>query len=395
MSRWSVTTLGEVATVVAGSTPKTSVDEYWNGEYNWVTPAELNDTTFVINETERKITEKAIKDTSLKPLPIGTVLLSSRAPIGKVSITGVKMYCNQGFKNLVCSEKLFNKYLFWFLKGKTEFLNSLGRGATFKEVSKTIVEKIIIPLPPFETQKQIAKTLDTAADLLAMRKQQLAELDNLIKATFYDMFGDPVRNEKGWTLKKLPQLVAKSKNSLKRGPFGGALKKEIFVNEGYLVYEQNHALNNDYSFKRYFIDQKTFNELKDFEVKAGDILISCSGVYLGKLSIVPKDALSGIINQALLKVTLNNNEMNQVFFVYVFSNPTFKNKYITSNRGSGIPNLPPMPVMKNIDFITPPIFLQNQFAEIVAKIEEQKALVQKAIDETQYLFYSLMERHFE
>jgi len=87
--------------------------------------------------------------------------------------------------------------------------------------------------------------------------------------------------------------------------------------------------------------------------------------------------------------------MNTVFFVNVFSNPIFKHKNITSNRGSGIPNLPPMSVMKNIDFISPPITLQNRFAQIVTKIEEQKALVKKAIDETQVLFDSLMSEYFE
>ena len=249
-------------------------------------------------------------------------------------------------------------------------------------------------MPPLEVQQKIAQTLDAAAELLALRKRQLAELDNLIKSVFYEMFGDPVTNEKKWGIKTLDQLSAKTKNSLKRGPFGGSLKKEIFVNDGYLVYEQFHALNNDYSFRRYFIDEETFEQLKDFEVKPGDVLISCSGVYLGKLSVVPKDALPGVINQALLKVTLNENEMNQQFFVSVFSDPSFKNKHIISNRGSGIPNLPPMTVMKKIGFITPPLSLQNQFAAIVTKIEEQKALVQKAIDESQYLFDSLMNEYF-
>lgn len=274
-------------------------------------------------------------------------------------------------------------------------VSKLISGTTRAKLNQSAVRKMVIPLPPIEVQKQIAKTLDVALKLLALRKKQLAELDNLIKATFYNMFGDPVLNDKGWSLKPLSQLVAKTRNSLKRGPFGGALKKEIFVNEGYLVYEQYHALNNDYSFKRYFIDQSTFNKLKEFEVKSGDILISCSGVYLGKLSIVPTGGLPGIINQALLKVTLDENEMNPIFFVNVFSNSAFRNKYIASNRGSGIPNMPPMSSMKNIDFITPSIQIQNKFAQIVTKIDEQKALVQKAIDESQYLFDSLMSQYFE
>ena len=210
--------LGDVATVVSGSTPKTSVKEYWDGEFCWVTPAEIEDTDVVISDTVRKITAKAIADTGLTQLPKGTVLLSSRAPIGKVAITGVEMYCNQGFKNLICSERIYNKFLFWFLKGRTEYLNSLGRGATFKEISKRIVEDIYVPLPPLEIQRKIAKTLDTVSEILAMRKQQLAELDNLIKSIFYDMFGDPVTNEKGWEIKKLSDIGEVNRGVSKHRP---------------------------------------------------------------------------------------------------------------------------------------------------------------------------------
>jgi len=207
MGKWQLIPLGKITTVVSGSTPKTTIAEYWNGEYNWVTPAELDDTVIVINETKRKITNKAIIDTGLKQLPIGTVLLSSRAPIGKVSITGTEMYCKQGIKGVVCSKRIYNRFLYWFLKGKTYLLNSLGRGATFKEISKTIVENLLVPLPPIEIQNHIAKALDTTSELLALRKQQLAELGNLIKSTFYDMFGDPVVNDKGWEIKSLGHLL--------------------------------------------------------------------------------------------------------------------------------------------------------------------------------------------
>ena len=126
--------LGDICEIVSGSTPKTSVAEYWGGDLKWITPAELNDNSYVITDSARKLTELGVKKTGLSPLPKGTVILSSRAPIGKVAIAGCEMYCNQGFKNLICSDKINNRYLYWFLKRNTEFLNSLGRGATFKEI---------------------------------------------------------------------------------------------------------------------------------------------------------------------------------------------------------------------------------------------------------------------
>ena len=101
--------LGDICEIVSGSTPKTNIDEYWEGTIKWITPAELNDDTYIITDSVRKITELAVKKTGLKSFPEGTVILSSRAPIGKVAIAGCEMYCNQGFKNLICS-KIINIY---------------------------------------------------------------------------------------------------------------------------------------------------------------------------------------------------------------------------------------------------------------------------------------------
>src|SRR5690606_27975971 len=147
----------------------------------------------------------------------------------------------------------------------------------------------------------------------------------------------------------------------KRGPFGGALKKEIFVQSGYLVYEQYHALNNDFSKERYFIAEDKYKELIAFKVLPKDIIISCSGVYLGKLAVVPDNAKAGIINQALLKITLNENIMKNDFFVFHFSQQNFREKYFDANRGAGIPNFPPMSEFKRFPFICPPIHLQEEF----------------------------------
>ena len=198
--------LGDICAVVSGTTPKSTQPEYWDGNLNWVTPAELTDESDVIYESQRKITPQAVIDSSLKPFPAGTVLLSSRAPIGKVAITGTEMFCNQGFKNLICSDKIYNRYLYHFLKDKTAYLNSLGRGATFKEISKSIVENIEIPLPPLDEQRKIAAVLDKVSDLIAKRRQQLDRLDELVKSRFIEMFGDPVQNPLRWTKRPLLEM---------------------------------------------------------------------------------------------------------------------------------------------------------------------------------------------
>jgi len=282
---------------------------------------------------------------------------------------------------------IIGKYLYYSILHLN--IQSLGYSRHFK-----VLKKAKFLVPPLEDQKRIVKILETADALRQKRKLAITLLDDYIKSVFLDLFGDPISNPKGWETRTIEYLVKKEKHSIKRGPFGGSLKKEIFVDQGYLVYEQFHALNNDFSMARYFINEEKFQELKAFEVKADDIIISCSGVYLGKLAIVPKNCKKGIINQALLKLTLDQSRMNNIFFVSVFSNKNFSNKYFGNKIGSGIPNFPPISEFKKFKFIFPPLDLQDIYADIVQKTEslKQSMLIQSAELDTQ--FQSLLQSSF-
>lgn len=153
--------LKEVSTIIGGSTPKTSDASNWGGNNNWVTPAELNGEKYY-GKTKRTISDKAAKGMQL--LPVGTVLLSSRAPIGKVAITTEPMYCNQGFKNIVCSNVLYNEYVYWYILFSVPQLEALGVGATFKELSKPKTEEFSISFPPLAEQERIAARLDAISE---------------------------------------------------------------------------------------------------------------------------------------------------------------------------------------------------------------------------------------
>mgnify|MGYP004694575651 CR=1 FL=1 len=148
-----------------------------------------------------------MKKTGLTSFPEGTVILSSRAPIGKVAIAGCEMYCNQGFKNLICTEKINNRYLYWFLKGNTAFLNSLGRGATFKEISKQIVSGIEINVPDMDQQIQAVKNLEKVSIIIQLRKKETQKLDELIKARFVELFGDPATPGEKFKISKLGEVA--------------------------------------------------------------------------------------------------------------------------------------------------------------------------------------------
>ena len=149
--------IGEVTNIVTGTTPDTNDIENWNGRINWITPAEIKDDTLYVHETQRKITEKGQKSKALTLMPKGTVIFSTRAPIGKTAIAGTEMCCNQGFKNCICSININNIYLYYVLKNNKIYFNNLGTGATFKELSKRVFEKVKISVPPIDLQNEFAE----------------------------------------------------------------------------------------------------------------------------------------------------------------------------------------------------------------------------------------------
>ena len=331
--------LGDICEIVSGSTPKTGIDEYWDGDVKWITPAELNDDTYIINDSVRKITELAVKKTGLSPFPEGTVILSSRAPIGKVAIAGCKMYCNQGFKNLICSEKINNKYLYWFLKSNTDYLKSLGRGATFKEISKGIVSEIEINVPEIKKQVETVAILEKVSKVIALRKQELSALDNLIKARFVEMFGDIISNEKGW-------------------------KTDIWSNVLKIVNGKNQ---------------------KAVESEDGEYLICGSGGAMGRATEYLTNENSviigrkGSINKPLLMrekywnvdtafgIEPNTKYIN-VDYLYMFC--VFFN-FEKLNKAVTIPSLTKADLL-NIEMPIPNILLQEQFADFVKQVDKSK-----------------------
>lgn len=149
---WKTALFPEVTDIVLGSTPKSSEPAFWDGDIKWITPAEIEEDSFIIDDSVRHITQAGVKSAGLKPFPEGTVIFTTRAPIGKTAIAGCEMYCNQGFKNFVCHPELNPVYLFSLLRIYKEYFIRLGTGATFKELSKTRLEKISISVPPMELQ---------------------------------------------------------------------------------------------------------------------------------------------------------------------------------------------------------------------------------------------------
>jgi Restriction endonuclease S subunits len=377
-----------------------SKDQDPNGTVRLIQLADIGDGIF-LNKSKRFLsleTAKRLKCTFLEPNdvlvarmpdPLGRACLFPELQMPCVTVVDVCII--RPDKNIV------NEGWLKFLINSTKFRSNIHKyitGSTRQRISRGNLGKLQFHLPPIVDQIRISSILNDIEHLIYRRKESLDLIDTFLKSTFLDMFGDPVINKKKWKIKTIDKLVKKQEHSLKRGPFGGSLKKEIFVQEGYLVYEQYHALNNDFTFKRYFIDENKFNELKAFQVSPGDIIISCSGVYLGKLAIIPQDSEKGVINQALLKITLDGNLIKNDFFVYLFSNESFKQKFYGATIGSGVPNFPPMKDFKKFQFIVPPIELQNKFSKIVEKTEKIKTSLEDGLQELQLLFSSISQNAF-
>jgi len=268
------------------------------------------------------------------------------------------------------------KYLYYFFL-KNEVTNT-GYNRHFKWL-----KELVIPLPPLEIQKQIAKTLDTTAELLAMRKQQLAELDNLIKSTFYDMFGDPVTNSMGWSFVKLGDA-----GELKSGGTPTRSNPNYFL--GDIDWYSAGELNRRYliqSNEKLTIEAMTNSAAKVF--RTGSMLIGMYDTAAFKLGILTKDSSS---NQACANIDVDKNLANIIWLYDCFQ--IMRPFFLKNRRGVRQKNLT-LGMIKSFEIPLPPLLLQTQFASIVTKIEEQKALVNKAIDETQYLFDSLMSEYFE
>ena len=196
----------------------------------------------------------------------------------------------------------------------------------------------------------------------------------IVENSDYSLNGRIYKEAVDYSQTKWPMVELGEISDLVRGPFGGSLKKETFKPEGYLIYEQYHAINNDFKFERYFIDKNKFNDMKRFEVFSGDLLVSCSGT-MGKIAIVPKKHKKGIINQALLKITPHKHKLINKYLQLTLQSKFIQNKYFKNQSGSSIQNVSSVKTLKQIKIPLPPLEVQK---EIIDEIEAYQKIINGA-----------------
>ena len=316
-------------------------------------------------------------------MPAGTVLLSTRAPIGKTAITGIEMCCNQGFKNLVCGDEIDNEYLYRFLKSSTAELQALGRGATFKELSKREVERFLIPLPPLERQRECTSKLGAIEGEITEARGQLTKLDELVKARFVEMFGDPITNPKQLPIMRIDEIadVQTGATPLRSNPeyYGGPIP---WIKTGEVA---AGLLDNA---------EETITELALRETNcklfpAGTILVAMygQGDTRGKAAILKQAAAT---NQACAAILLNDGY--DASFILAQLNLRYKDLRSRS-LGGNQKNLS-LKIIKAYELVIPSIEQQIIFMTFVAQVDRLKADTQLAIDKLQMLYDSLAQEYF-
>ena len=379
--------LGDVCTIVSGATPKTKADEYWGGEIKWITPAELNSDSHYVSDTEKHLTVAGYKSASLHMMPKGTVLLTTRAPIGKVAITTEEMCCNQGFKNLVCSSVINNEYLFLYLKSRTAELQTMGRGATFKELSKKNVAGFEINLPDINRQLDAVAKLTAIESQIARAKQQLDQLDSVVKSRFVEVFGDPVSNSKNWQTRNL-----KSIGNLKNGVNFKSVDNGFEIKcLGVGDFKDRYSIGDMSLIGEVALNGKPNDNqmLKDGDV----VFVRSNGnkALVGRcLAVFPggeKLTFSGFC----IRFRIESDDINLDYFLNCMKSDSMRKSM--AGRGANIQNLS-QAILSKLAIPVPPLELQREFAAFSSQVDKSRFVAQRQIEKLQMLYDKLAQDYF-
>ena len=387
---WPMVKLGDCCQVVSGGTPKREISEYWNGNIYWVTPKDLSQLSGIyIDSTPERITELGLKKSSATLLPKQSLLFSSRAPIGHLAITTTEMATNQGFKSLIPNSQADVKYLFYCLKYFKTELENLGNGATFKEVSKKVVENYQIPLPPLPIQKQIAEVLEKADTLRQQCQQMEQELNALAQAVFLEMFGAPTKNAKGFKTSLLGNIAY-----VQIGPFGTMLHKSDYVTGGIPLINPTHISKSQIipSYEL-TITKSKYLELPQYQLKEGDIIMGRRG-EMGRCAIVTGKSAGYFCGTGSLFVRPNQQKVRSRFLNDFLSSAPVKRWFEEQSLGATMPNLN-KGIVNNLSVPLPDLAEQLKYEHVLSNLSGRLENYRDLKAEIEHNFNSLMQRAFK
>ena len=324
----------------------------------------------------------------------GDILISVRAPIGAINYAKEECCIGRGLAAVTPDrDKVSPDFVFWFLKGKKEELNSKGTGSTFKAISRKVLEEILVPNVDLKEQSKYAEILEKIYFVQKSQKQELKYLDDLIKARFVEMFGDPQINPFGWDVVNISEVVG---GKISNGFFA---KRDDYIDDGNVsVLGVANIVNRMYSK----VDElpKTNADDKDiekFEVRYGDMLFCRSSLVaegIGKASIIPENVQDNILFEChVIRLPLDLSKCVPEFMQTLSTMDFFRNQVVAQSKTATMTTIGQEGILRT-DIILPPIDKQREFYDFVRQTDKSKAAVQKALDETQMLFDSLMQEYF-
>jgi len=352
----------------------------WNGKYVFVS----------------KDSYEFLKKSSLKP---NDLIIANVGDPGKAFLCpDLKQPMTLGPNSILVrslnENKINNKFFYFYTTSKIgqaqiEFICS---ATAQKKFNKTSYRNIEIPLPPLDQQKKIAAILDAADAYRQKTKALITKYDELTQSLFLELFGDPVRNPKGWEVSFLKQITTKIGSGAT--PRGG---KQAYKKEGVSLIRSMNVYDNMFKYKNLaFIDEEQAAKLKNVIVEKGDVLFNITGASICRSSVVPNDVLPARVNQHVSILRPIKSIITSKFLSRFLISKNVKTKLLGVGSGGGaVMEAITKEQLQNIEVIVPPLDIQNQFADSVQAIETQKAQAQASLAQAEDLFNSLLQRAFK
>jgi type I restriction enzyme, S subunit len=384
--------LGNLVKIVGGGTPSRAEPSFWNGVIPWASVKDFNE--IELTSTLERITDLGVENSATSVIEPGAVIVPTRMALGKAAINTIRLAINQDLKALLPVKRLHNRYLLHFILSVGKELEEKGVGATVKGIKLDVLQDILVPLPSFEIQSRIATILDKADAIRRKRRQGLAQIDALLRATFLEMFGDPATNPKGFDIAPVQRVLSRDRAGTQSGPFGAALKKHEYVSGGIPVWGIENIESNTFNPKaRLFVTEQKFAELERYAVRDGDVLISRAGT-VGRMCIAHPGVEKSVLSTNLVRVSLDRRKMLPEYFVTLFTSFPDRLSRLRANKKDNAFSFLNPGTLRVLEIPQPRIDLQVEFARRVKAFSAAKQLRAEAIEMADELFSSLSRRAF-
>ncbi|HHL44953.1 MAG TPA: restriction endonuclease subunit S [Gammaproteobacteria bacterium] len=386
---WPLIPLGELCSISAGGTPRRSQPECFGGGIPWVKIGDLTN-DFVL-QTEETLTDEGIANSSAKIFPIGTVLISIFATIGRTSILGIEAATNQAIAGITPKNEsqLLPEYLKYALDSKHAWLNRQARGVAQPNINSKILKSLLVPLPPIEEQRRIVDILKRADSIRLLRKQAIDSARQLIPALFIDMFGDPATNPKGWPMRKVSDFVKKFEGgkNLKAGsdlPGHYRILKVSAVTSGVYIESESKPAPDDY-----LPPEQHF-------VREGDLLFSRANTeaLIGATALVEKTNGRTLLPDKLWRFVWAE-EVEPTYIHALFQTPHVRRELskLSSGTSASMRNIS-QAKLKDLTLPIAPLPEQKIFADHVRQAQSIIRQQSTALDISRCAFESLLTKLF-